>query len=195
MVVAGILGTPAPFEVELRDSSASPPTPQLRHSCSYVNSANKTEVADPPIRLKQFLDSFPEHSALSTICQQDLSGGLLQIAQLLTLTLGDPCIEGTLADMDSDAAGSQYECSVADVVHGGLVNETKTVLPACNDPASPGSSTNKPCWTLAVDAEQCPTKRHQVLQVERSDIPAPDTSIVATCATCGDADNDGVCDM
>lgn len=195
IVVAGIMGTTTPFEVEKRaPRPGDEPIPQLAHSCSYINSANKPEVADPPIRIKQFLDSFPERSTFSTICQKDLSGGLAQIAQLLKLALGDPCIDGTLADVDPNTAGSQYECSVSDVLHFGKANQSETVLPACDNAGSPAASTNKPCWAIEVDAAQCAKNLHQILKVERSTAPAPDTHIVANCVTCFDADDDGVCD-
>lgn len=196
VIVAGIMGPTTPFEVELRKPRPTDAAiPALAHSCSYINSANKSEVADPPVRIKQFLDSFPERSTFSTICQQDLSGGLAQIAQLLKLALGDPCIEGTLADVDPNTPGAQYECSVSDVLHFGKVNESETVLPECNNAGSPASSTNKPCWSIQVDAAQCTSKLNQILRVERDTAPAPDTYIVANCVTCFDADNDGTCDM
>ncbi|HEX7838791.1 MAG TPA: hypothetical protein VF469_15045 [Kofleriaceae bacterium] len=57
-------------------------------------------VADPPIRIKALLDEFPNRSAFTSICQQDLSGGLQQIGALLKTALGDPCIQGVLADTD-----------------------------------------------------------------------------------------------
>lgn len=196
VIVAGIVGNTTPFDVELR----APPTsstkiPALAHSCSYIDSAGKPEVADPAVRIKQFLDSFPDRSTFSTICQQDLSGGLTQIAQLLKYAFGDPCILGTLADVDPVTAGPQYECSVSDVLHYGKANASETVLPACDNTNDPASSTNKPCWAIEIDTERCTSKLHQTLAVERSEAPAPDTHIVANCVTCADADNDGVCDM
>ncbi len=195
VIVAGIMGTEEPFEVELRAPKAGDtPVPALAHSCTYTNALGKPEVADPPVRIKQFLDSFPDRSTFSTICQRDLSGGLTQIGQLLKYAFGDPCIEGTLADVDPNTAGAQYECSVSDVLHYGKANQSETVLPACNNAGAPASSTNKPCWAIEVDTVRCTKKLHQVLAVERTAAPAPDTHIVANCVTCADADNDGVCD-
>ncbi|MBA3457478.1 MAG: hypothetical protein H0T42_30635 [Deltaproteobacteria bacterium] len=55
VVVAGIMGAPTPYQVELR----TPPgggtgTIALAHSCAY-NGASGLEVADPPARLQAFL--------------------------------------------------------------------------------------------------------------------------------------------
>src|SRR5262249_6890098 len=108
VIVAGIMGTTEPVQVELR----SPPNggaaqPALAHSCSYMG-ANGTEVADPPVRIKFLLDQFPNRSTFTTICQQNLADGLTLIAQLLKTVLGSPCIEGKLADVDPNTAGDQY---------------------------------------------------------------------------------------
>ena len=150
-----IAGPTTPYEVELR----TPPgggtaIPAVAHSCTY-NGANGTEVADPSIRLKQFLDQFPNRSTFSTICQQDLSGALTQIAQLLRRSSASPCIDGNLADVDPDTAGDQYDCSVSDVRNYGKANQTETVLPQCNNAATPASSTNKPCWSIQSDPTNC----------------------------------------
>ena len=147
---------PTPYEVELR----TPPgggtaIPAVAHSCTYTAARNGPEVADPSIRLKQFLDRFPNRSTFTTICQQDLSGALTQIAQLLRTVIGSPCIEGNLADVDPNTAGNQYDCSVSDVTNYGKANQTENVLPQCNNATAPASSTNKPCWSIQTDTMNC----------------------------------------
>ena len=52
-------------------------TPGFSDSCTY-NSPSGAQVADPPVRIKFFLDQFPNRSTFTTICQPDLSGGLQQ---------------------------------------------------------------------------------------------------------------------
>src|SRR5690606_12344871 len=151
VIVAGIAGPPTPYEVELR----TPPgggsaIPAVAHSCTY-NGANGPEVADPSTRLKELLDQFPHRSTFSTICQQDLSGALTQIAQLLKTVIGSPCIDGNLADVDPVTDGPQYDCSVSDVRNYGKANQTEEVLPQCNNAQAPASSTNKPCWSIQQD--------------------------------------------
>ncbi|NVB84728.1 MAG: hypothetical protein HOV81_40535 [Kofleriaceae bacterium] len=183
VIVAGIAGPTMPYEVELRSPPQSTTMiPAVAHSCSYQG-ANGTEVADPSVRLKEFLDSFPNRSTFQTICQQDLSGALTQIAQLLRTVIGSPCIEGKLADVDPDTAGDQYDCSVSDVTNFGKANQSETVLPQCNNVMTPSSSTNKPCWSIQTDTMNCTAGDHLTLKIERSQAPAPDTHVVSYCVT------------
>ena len=183
VIVAAISGPTTPYEVELR----TPPgggtaIPAVAHSCTYQG-ANGAEVADPSTRLKQFLDQFPNRSTFSTICQQDLSGALTQIAQLLRTVIGSPCIEGKLADVDPDTAGPQYDCSVSDVRNYGKANQTEEVLPACNNTATPASSTNKPCWSIQTDTMNCTAGDQLTLKIERNEAPAADTHVISYCVT------------
>lgn len=183
VIVAGIAGPTTPYEVELR----TPPgggtaIPAVAHSCTYQG-ANGAEVADPSTRLKQFLDQFPNRSTFSTICQQDLSGALTQIAQLLRTVIGSPCIEGKLADVDPDTDGPQYDCSVSDVRNYGKANQTEEVLPACNNTATPASSTNKPCWSIQKDTMNCTAGDMLTLKIERNEAPAADTHVISYCVT------------
>jgi hypothetical protein len=84
-VIIGIIDAPpTPYAVELR----SPPgggtaTPAVAHSCSYADGIG-TEVGDPAVRLVQFANAFPNRSTFSTICQQDWSGPIVQITDLLS---------------------------------------------------------------------------------------------------------------
>jgi hypothetical protein len=196
VIVAAIAGVTTPFEVEMRPPPMSTvPEPALAHSCSYTDSANKTEVADPAVRIKELLDAFPNRSTFSTICQQDLSGGLQLIAQLLKLVIGSPCIDGTLADVDPNTDGPQYDCSVSDVTNYGKANQVETVLPECNHPGDDApNSTNKPCWAVEHDTMNCSSNSHLTLRVERSTDAAPDTHVVSYCVTCTDDNMDGMCD-
>ncbi len=183
VIVAGIVGTVTPFEVELRaPAGSSTQIPALAHSCTYTDTSNAAEVADPPIRIKQLLDSFPNRSTFSTICQQDLSGGLVLIAQLLKSVIGSPCIDGTLADVDPNTPGPQYDCSVSDVANYGAANQQETVLPACNG-SDPTMATNKPCWAIETDTANCTSGSHLTLKVERSTAPDQNTHVVSYCVT------------
>ena len=186
VIVAAIAGPTTPYEVELR----TPPgggtaIPAVAHSCTY-NGANGAEVADPSTRLKQFLDQFPNRSTFSTICQQDLSGALTQIAQLLKTVIGSPCIDGNLADVDPNTPGPQYDCSVSDVRNFGKANQTEEVLPQCNNIDNPAASTNKPCWSIQTDTMNCTgTDHHLTLKIERNEAPADDTHVISYCVTEG----------
>jgi hypothetical protein len=196
VIVAAIAGVTSPFEVEMRPPQGSTtPEPALAHSCSYTGADGKPEYGDPAVRIKELLDNFPNRSTFSTICQQDLSGGLQLIAQLLKLVIGSPCIDGTLADVDPNTAGNQYDCSVSDVTNYGKSDQNETVLPQCDKsgPDAP-NSTNKPCWAIEMDP-MCSSMSHLTLKVERSQMPAPDTHVISYCVTCLDANMDGTCDQ
>jgi hypothetical protein len=176
VIMAAISGVTTPVETELRAPSGSTTAiPALAHSCTYTDSANSAEVADPAIRIHELLDGFPNRSTFSTICQQDLSGGLTLIAQLLKTALGSPCIDGTLA--------MPYDCSVSDVQNFGKANQVETILPPCNNATTPASSTNEPCWAIETDP-QCSSASHLTLKIERgSTTPPPMTHTISYCVT------------
>jgi len=191
VVVAGIMGTVDPFAVELRaPQDSTTKIPALAHSCTYIGGDNDgdgkpdPEFGDPPIRLKFFLDQFPNRNTFASICQQDLSGGLQQIGDLLRTVIGDPCIEGKLADVDPDTAGPQYDCSVSVVANAGMPTRTETLLPRC--PATGGAA----CWHIETDAVACPNlnkpvdqREHIVLKIEAQDTLPKDSHILANCVT------------
>jgi hypothetical protein len=182
VIVAGIMGTTDPFAVELRPTfpGSTTLTQALAHSCNYTGGDGKLEVADPPIRIKTFLDQFPNRSTFAPICQQDLSGGLVQIADLLKTVIGDPCIEGQLADVDPTTPGTQYECSVSEVTNINTSMQQETIVPQCPDTGS----TTTVCWHLVTDTVACPaTPDHLILKVENSDTLQLDTHVIANCVT------------
>jgi hypothetical protein len=192
VIVAGIMGKTDDFKVELRPPNTPGAVPALAHSCTYTG-ANGVEVADPPIRLKFFLDQFPNRSTFAPICQQDLSGGLQQIGDLLKTVIGDPCIEGKLADVDQQTAGKQYDCSVSSVTNPGLATQKETIMPRCTP--EDATATNQPCWHLVSDPAACPCSRpeqggvcptnseHYTLKIEGKDTLAKDTHVIANCVT------------
>ncbi len=178
IIVAGIMGVTEPYQVELRAPPGGGTAQQaVAHSCSYTG-AMGLEVADPPTRIKFLLDQFPNRSTFTTICQQNLSDGLVLIAQLLKSVIGDPCIEGKLADVDPNTAGPQYDCSVSDVSNQGKPTQTETVIPACD-----ANATLKPCWKINVDVANCPASDHFTLKIERAETPPPETHVIAYCVT------------
>jgi hypothetical protein len=178
IIVAGIMGVTEPYQVELRAPPGGGTAQQaVAHSCSYTG-AMGLEVADPPTRIKFLLDQFPNRSTFTTICQQNLSDGLVLIAQLLKSVIGDPCIEGKLSDVDPNTAGPQYDCSVSDVSNQGKPTQTETVIPQCD-----ANATIKPCWRINVDLANCPASDHFTLKIERAETPPPETHVIAYCVT------------
>ena len=170
VVVAGIIGPSDPVTVVLPDLKAV--FPALAHTCMYVGGDNKTEVADPAVRIKSLLDQFPGQNTFATICQQDLSGPLQQIAQLIKTASNDPCIDGKLAHPPD------YECAVSAIVAPDTASETEQVLPRCDATAS-----NQPCWHIVADATKCSSEEfeHHLLQIEGQNQLQVDTHIVANC--------------
>jgi hypothetical protein len=183
VIVAGVLGAIEPYRVELRKPTPDQPLqPLVAHSCSYQG-ANGPEVADPPTRLKFFLDQFPTRNTFTSICQRDLSGGLELIGRLLKFALGDPCIDGKLADVDPATPGAQYECAVSDVTNARKPSQTEAVVPPCNT-ADGANASNKPCWAIESDVLNCQrSPNNHTLKIYRSAAPAPDTTVFANCVT------------
>ena len=181
VIVAGIAGVTTPVQTELRaPQMGAAAIPALAHSCTYIGGDGKPEFGDPAIRLEFFLNQFPNRSTFTTICQKDLSDGLQVIAQLLKTVIGDPCIEGVLADVDPNTAGDQYDCAVSDVTNPNKANQTETVIPACN-----AAMNNFPCWHLVKDTVNCAMTPSQLtLKIERNNVEPPmNTHEIANCVT------------
>jgi hypothetical protein len=184
VVLGAIVGPASPYAVELRTPpGGGTPISAVAHACSSVDSTGQPTVADPAVRMKALLDLFPDRSASSTVCSQDLSGALTQVAQVIRRVAGSPCFDAELADGDPTTPGAQYDCTVSDVINPGKANQTETVLPSCNNPASPMSSTNKPCWSIVADTVNCPATPSLALLIERNEAPAPETHVIATCVS------------
>ncbi|NVB77134.1 MAG: hypothetical protein HOV81_01950 [Kofleriaceae bacterium] len=164
VLFAALIGDPTPVEVEMRTPPASStPIPALAHSCEYA-SANGLDVADPGVRIAELANKFPRHS-IGTVCMQDLSSPLTNIAVQVRSLTGNPCLTQDIA-------------LPADCIARDVVGSTSTTLPACNNGAS---STNKPCFELITDAASCSSDSHLKLQVQRSTTPSPDTVTVLSC--------------
>jgi hypothetical protein len=183
VIVSGIMGLPSPVATELRAPAAGmPELPALAHSCFYIGSDNMVQVADPPVRLKDFLDQFPQRSTFSSICQQDLSGGLQQVGDLVRGALtGDPCLESKLADVDPKMSGAQYDCTVSAVTYSDTAVQPVMDLPRCTPEAD--TATNQPCWHLSADPDSCPQIDHLALRIEGRDHLPMAAHIIASCVT------------
>jgi hypothetical protein len=172
VIVAGIMGTTEPFAVEQRQINGQNQI-ALAHSCTY-QSPSGPQVSDPPIRIKAFLDSFPNRNTFATLCQPDLTGGLQQVAQLLKTALGNPCIEGKLK--------MPIDCSASDVTNYLKPNQTETVIPQCDATAS-----KTPCWRVVVNAMKCPTMSspdNLLFEIVRGNTtPPPETHVIVNCVT------------
>jgi hypothetical protein len=157
LAVTGILGPVDPFAVELRTPpGGGSPFPSLAHSCTYAGPVG-TEVADPAIRLKSFLDGFQGRSGLTSICERDLSTGLVQLAEVFRKALGSPCVDAELADANPETAGLQANCVVEDVVGANAIE-----IESCER-----NLTARPCWRLEADPALCTELLNLKLVVQR----------------------------
>lgn len=110
----------------------------------------------PTATIPQFLDRFPNRSSRTSIAESDWSEVFVPFAQLLKVTLGNPCIDGPLLDIDPERDGRQYSCAVwLDFPVGGRV------ITPCD------STLAGPCWRIRPDPQACPfadSERFEVLQ-------------------------------
>lgn len=161
VLVAGIIGNPTPVAVGVDMDGR----PELQPSC--VSAAGE---AAPGVRLNAFAHGFPQRNTLTTICNDDLSDALTLVGQLVATQLGSYCLSGPVHDSDDQTAGVQPTCTVT---------EAGAALPACDDPLTP---TNQPCFTFAVDADECVgTDTNLRLEVHRTDDPPASGNLVVQC--------------
>jgi len=139
VIVAGIIGNPTPVIVGT-DMNGNP---KLEPSCQSASG-----TADPGVRMKVFLDAFPQRNTVTTICNEDLSDALTVIAELLRKVIGSPCLEGNIKT-------DPIECQVSDVRFPNTDRQTETAIAECNN-ADGNAASNHPCWLIFQDSAQCP---------------------------------------
>ena len=132
-------------------------------------------AAAPSVRMRAFLDAFPQRSTWQNICNYDpavndvnLSGALVQIATLLKKVIGSPCLEGNLA--------MPLDCRVSDVANLNQDNQEEFPIPSCDD-------SGPPCWQTMENRAQCPdTDTGLVIEIDRGGSAPPDnTTVVVRC--------------
>src|SRR6185295_13040065 len=148
VMVAGIVGDPAPVAVELAPPpGGGTPIPQLAASCMFQG-ATGPQRADPAVRLAAFLDAFPGRSELASICSADLSGPLDAIGDSAKKLIGDPCLDSTRLMDASPDPGLQPACEVSHVRDS--APRDPFVLPEC----APGAAD---CYQIVSDPAACPS--------------------------------------
>jgi hypothetical protein len=186
--VASISGDLAPFRVGEVTTTTGEHVVELAKSCGEV-AGDSLSGAVPAVRMKDFLDEFPNRSTFESICQPDLGPALDQIADHLRIVLGAPCFLGrvNLTDLEPAAPGLQLECQVSDVIDPDTDEARETVVPRCRmaSETEVAGDSPIPCWWASIDRARCDeTETGLTIQVERRGDPAPpDTFMVARCAT------------
>jgi hypothetical protein len=172
VLVAGIIGPPDPVRVH-RESRDNDPAVEFELMPSCENPGR----AAPATRLKAFLDAFPNRSVQQTICADDLSGGLTQIAELLARVVGTPCLEGQLVDTDPATDGIQPDCRVSDFQYKGFANETETSMKSCD-----AAGSERPCYNLIDGGAQCAANPTGLaIEIVRDGAPPPETTVGVRC--------------
>jgi hypothetical protein len=178
-----------------RPQDASPPrqtsvtintsgVPAVSPSC-----VNGDQSAFPMPRLHHFAQAFPGRNASYSLCNNDLSAGLVRVAELIRRVIGDPCFETDVDQTDRDPAnpGLQLQCTVAEVTDPGEPGEAEKILPPCTmaDPGTPAAGTPQPCWYVVSDPLKCeayPTKLKLATFPEDRVLPS-ETRLRAQCTT------------
>ncbi len=172
ILVAGIIGNESPVGVSV-DSDGFP---ALDYSCG---TSGDDAQAVPPVRLAAFLRAFVD-PAIATICDENLSSALDQIAEAIVLKLDASCVPGNLADLDATAPGIQPDCAVSET----RPDTGETVLGVCDDMDQPERSSLTPCYVIAPDTDACgrtPTNLRVTVYRRPNETVPPDTRVVARC--------------
>jgi hypothetical protein len=134
VVVGGAFGPAEPFVADTDARTVAP-------SCTVEDPARS---AQPGVRLQAFLDEFPNRSSSASICANP--GGAIDIVtQLIKTSLGSPCFEGRLLDVEPDVEGQQLDCASWFLYDDG----EEVVVPPCTD----ASATT--CWRIEPDPISC----------------------------------------
>jgi hypothetical protein len=191
VMVGGMTGNPTPYEIgpdPAQLTGPNPPLPEevektLLASCMRKEPTVPSGVstAEPAVRLRAFLDAFPEEDSTSaSICDDPFREVLLEIAA----KFGDRFRDCLLGNVDVDdvnlaVPGLQLECQISDVDGAGV----EAVIPRCpmTDATTPVLA-SLPCWWAEVDTTACAsTETGAVLHVEREGTPPVGTRVVARC--------------
>ncbi len=182
VIVAGIIGydemdPDKPLEV-INETKPVGEVFSLVPACQVLDADGMPKSkATPGVRLRAFIEQFPERNTLTTICNDDLSGALDLISQLMVKILDNPyCLTTDVFIREAAAGVTPYDCQVSDVVLG-----EETALPHCSTPSP--DATNKPCWYIRENMTGCQNvgEPYQEVVVERTQAANSATEVVVSC--------------
>ena len=191
IIVAGIIGNVD----DQRSMDVVPDPDDATRPAVGASCTSASGVAFPPFRIQAFLEQFPERNSITTICNDQLSDALQDIAQLIRIAVGNPCINRELADRNPNIPLTQPECSVADVENpDDEETRVERIIPASTivDPLTglPDASTScgsgtPPCWGFKRDPVQCPLAPDNIsIEVFRAGASVPlGTVLEVQCVT------------
>ena len=188
VIVAGIIGTDDEMQsAVVGPDPMTPANPSLEKSCFIVDPNDPNDGAVPSFRIAGFLRAFANRNSQTSICSATLQDALRNIAELLKLAIGNPCLQRALSDRDprttcdpATGTGCEYECSVMDVRNPNSDNREETVVESC---ARNGNTA--PCWQLVHNMMQCPTAPNNLaIEVNRGGASPPSgTFLEVQCVT------------
>lgn len=178
VVVAALAGpVDAQLSVNVIPDPDDTTRPSVGPSCTGANG-----TATPAIRTGTLVDAFAGRGLRASICNDALADAMADLASLIAVAIGRPCIDRALADRDPGTPGVQPECSVADVTNPDEEPPTRVVSPiaACDD-----NGGAPPCWRFVADPQQCPNAPdNRAIEVDRAGASVPlGTVLEVQCVT------------
>ncbi|HEY0706055.1 MAG TPA: hypothetical protein VGG33_04625, partial [Polyangia bacterium] len=176
IIAAGIFGWPEPGAVassryEIRAGNNR----SLYRVCNSQNGD-----AAPGLRVKKFVESFPNNNVFS-ICQDDFNEVMRRIGEKIRITLGVPCVDAPLVDVNKQTTKIDPDCSVTEERPRSGGGFDAVQLGQCDVPGTPASG---PCWRVLND-EACVASRGSKIEIDRrgSGEPSEGTKQTIRCLT------------
>jgi hypothetical protein len=172
VMFAAITGAPTPYTVRWQPSRAPDrscgedfcPWPVITHACVSPEYA----FADPAVRVAELAGKFGANGLVTSICEDDFSPALSNVASEIIAYVNEPCIMGHVAKR---AGTTHDDCTVTD-------NATGNAIPACGDTGGAG-----PCWRLEAGASGCSGVSVRVTPAGGGALPLDTTVDCTMCAS------------
>jgi hypothetical protein len=174
VIAAGIFGWPLPGDEAMaryQQTATLGGDRSMRPICASQANGSAT----PAYRVKSFVESFQNNTTFS-ICQGDFREAMRRIGAKIRATVGPPCIEARLVDINPTETGTQADCTVTERRPLGNGKYEETPLRACA-----GGDTS-PCWRV-IASPGCPAG-HMVEIDRQGAMPLEGTQQSIRCLTC-----------
>lgn len=183
LLVTGIIGWPqngdltgVSYRID-KDSTSVPASTAALWDTMPICSVPEVKSADGNIykaygglRLKKFIDAFGDNGKTHSICNNDFTDAMTQIAQSIVKMSARGCVDQPLADSNVEREGVQPDCQVRERIPcdepltGNCLASgyQETMLRECKDAAGLSLNpenplldsipeVNRPCWTFSLD--------------------------------------------
>jgi hypothetical protein len=169
--VAAIAGPKSPVEVDLVPSSVVGDTamwPSLEPSCRAMLPDGMDIVADPAVRIAQWVTAFGDRGVFETICHDDgLGTALTAVGKQIGDALKPPCLPDGI---------DESTCKFVDHTLDSVGHVVATPLRACASSDDAG-----PCWFIDPGASLCAGAGRTVAFKRPGPPPTTALSTEATC--------------